>query len=32
VLGGFDPDDSAFLSPVFENDLVTIYRVLEPES
>jgi hypothetical protein len=32
MLGGFDPDDSAFLSPVFENDLVTIYRVLEPES
>jgi hypothetical protein len=31
-LGGYDPEDSAFLSPVFRNDLMTIYRVLEPES
>ena len=32
LLGDFDPADSAYLSPVFDNDLITIYRVLEPES
>ena len=29
ALGDFDPADSAYVSPVFANELVTIYRVLE---
>jgi hypothetical protein len=29
LLGGFDPTHSDHLSPVFDNDLITIYRVLE---
>jgi hypothetical protein len=32
LLGGFDPAEAEYLSPVFDNDLITIYRVLEPES
>lgn len=29
ALGDFNPADSAYVSPVFANELVTIYRVLE---
>jgi hypothetical protein len=32
LLGGFDPRDSALLSPVFANELVTIYGVLQRDS
>ena len=32
LLGDFHPSDSAHLSPVFANELVTIYRVLQRDS
>jgi uncharacterized membrane protein len=32
LLGDFHPSDSAHLSPVFENELITIYRVLQRDS
>jgi uncharacterized membrane protein len=32
LLGDFHPSDSALLSPVFTNELVTIYRVPQRDS
>jgi uncharacterized membrane protein len=32
LLGDFHPSDSAHLSPVFANELITIYRVLQRDS